>query len=106
VPATKIISRREDGLSPADGRRYVRRYLFGDPGIAHRRTNSIDSHLDVMEDPMAQEAPGPGSTLSVHGVDTAAASEERKKLRRSDELHERFDSCYRDGPERRPAGAC
>ena len=32
---------------------------------------------------MAQEAPGLDSTLSVHGVDTAAASEERKKLRRS-----------------------
>ena len=32
---------------------------------------------------MAQEAPGLDLTLSVHGVDTAAASEERKKLRRS-----------------------
>ena len=32
---------------------------------------------------MAQEASGLDSTLSVHGVDTAAASEERKKLRRS-----------------------
>jgi amino acid transporter len=32
---------------------------------------------------MAQEAPGLDSALSVHGVDTAAASEERKKLRRS-----------------------
>jgi amino acid transporter len=32
---------------------------------------------------MAQEAPGLGSSRAVHGVDTAAASEERKKLRRS-----------------------
>jgi amino acid transporter len=32
---------------------------------------------------MAEEAPGLGPTLSVRGVDTAAASEERKKLRRS-----------------------
>jgi glutamate:GABA antiporter len=49
----------------------------------NRRANSTDSHLDLTEDPMAQEAPGLDSTLSVHGVDTAAASEERKKLRRS-----------------------